>query len=93
MPIAVEQAYTETSVNMGVVTAVRGSIVDVTFDVSIPAIHNVIYAQNRTITLEVVSQLSSKKVRTIALTPTQGLARGMPAEDMGQPVACKTFGY
>lgn len=86
MPTEAEQVFIETSANMGVVTAVRGSIVDVTFDVSIPAIHNVIYAQNRTITLEVVSQLSSKKVRTIALTPTQGLARGMPAEDMGQPL-------
>lgn len=86
MPTKAEQAYIETSVNMGVVTAVRGSIVDVGFDLSIPAIHNVIYAQNRTITLEVVSQLSSNKVRTIALTPTQGLARGMPAEDIGQPL-------
>jgi F-type H+-transporting ATPase subunit beta len=86
MPIKAKQPYIETSVNMGVITAVRGSIVDVGFDLAIPAIHNVIYAQNRTITLEVVSQLSSKKVRTIALTPTQGLARGMPAEDMGHPL-------
>ena len=65
----------------GHVVAIRGSIVDVAFSGRPPAIHNVLYAQNRSIVLEVLSQLSSNKVRAIALTPTQGLARGMPVED------------
>ena len=65
----------------GLVVAIRGSIVDVIFSGRSPAIHNVLYAQNRSVVLEVLSQLSSNKVRTIALTPTQGLARGMPVED------------
>lgn len=86
MPNVIEQPYLQMSINKGIITAVRGSIVDVTFEQVIPAIHNIIYAQDRSITLEVVAQLSTKKVRTIALTPTQGLARGMLAEDTGQPL-------
>ncbi|WP_342804541.1 F0F1 ATP synthase subunit beta [Alteromonas sp. M12] len=71
---------------VGVVSAVRGSIVEIKFDHKPPAIHNIVYAKNRTIALEVLTQLPNNKVRTIALTPTQGLARGMQAEDSGQPL-------
>ena len=72
--------------NTGIVAAVRGSIVDLIFEQHIPAIHNVIYAQNKSVVLEVVAQLSAQKIRTIALTATQGLARGMLVEDSGGPL-------
>lgn len=83
---SMQQNLSENTVNNGVIAAVRGSIVDILFSAQVPAIHNIIYAQNRSVTLEVVSQLSHQKVRTIALSPTQGLARGMVAEDSGGPL-------
>lgn len=55
---------------VGVVSAVRGSIVEIKFEHKPPAIHNIIYANNRAIVLEVLTQLPDNKVRTIALTPT-----------------------
>lgn len=72
--------------NVGQIAAVRGSIVNIIFPARLPAIQNIVYAQNGTVTLEVVSQLSHNKVSAIALTATQGLARGMPAIDSGGPL-------
>ncbi|WP_277344129.1 F0F1 ATP synthase subunit beta [Paraglaciecola sp. 20A4] len=83
---SMQQNISDNTVNNGVIAAVRGSIVDIIFNQRVPAIHNIIYAQNRQITLEVVAQLSNQKVRTIALSATQGLARGMVAEDTGGPL-------
>ena len=70
----------------GVVMAVRGSIVDIRFTEQLPDIHTIIYANDGKITLEVVAQLSTEKVRTIALTPTQGLARGMIVQSSHGPL-------
>ena len=38
------------------------------------------------IVIEVLAQRDAHHVRGIALTPTQGLARGMPVEDTGGPL-------
>ena len=38
------------------------------------------------IVIEVMAQLDARRVRGIALTPTQGLARGMTVEDTGEPL-------
>ena len=38
------------------------------------------------IAIEVFSQLDAHRIRCIALTPTQGLARGMLVEDTGKPL-------
>ena len=38
------------------------------------------------IVIEVLAQLDAHHVRGIALTPTQGLARGMAVEDTGGPL-------
>ena len=73
--------------NQGTVVAVRGSVVDVRFDVQVPPIYSVLRTgQDRQIVIEVLSQLDALHVRGIALTPTQGLARGMPVEDTGKPL-------
>jgi F-type H+-transporting ATPase subunit beta len=71
----------------GTVLSVRGSVVDVKFVKDLPHIHGILYADNKNIVLEVMAQLSRDKVRAIALTPTQGLARGMLVEDSGKPLA------
>ena len=78
---------TETSSNRGAVVAVRGSVVDVRFDRRLPPIFSVLRAgADREIVVEVMTQLDASRVRGIALTPTQGLARGMPVEDTGAPL-------
>ncbi|MGB9233639.1 MAG: F0F1 ATP synthase subunit beta [Terriglobales bacterium] len=75
------------SSNHGAVVAVRGSVVDVRFDRCLPPIFSVLRAgADREIVVEVMTQLDASRVRAIALTPTQGLARGMPVEDTGAPL-------
>ncbi|MDQ6685350.1 MAG: F0F1 ATP synthase subunit beta, partial [Pseudomonadota bacterium] len=71
----------------GVVVAVRGSVVDLRFDSGLPAIYSVLHAgPDAKIVIEVLTQQGPKHVRGIALTPTQGLARGMTALDTGAPL-------
>ncbi len=75
------------SPNRGVVVAVRGSVVDVRFDAHLPPIYSVLRAgDRRQIVIEVLAQRDRRHVRGIALTPTQGLARGMAVEDTGGPL-------
>ena len=71
----------------GRVVAVRGSVVDVFFPGGAPALHRQLEAgADGGVVLEVVAHLASRRARAIALTPTQGLARGDPALDRGQPL-------
>ncbi len=73
--------------NLGVVVSVRGSIVEVRFDRSLPPIYSILLTgEQKHIVIEVLEQSSANHVRGIALTPTQGLARGMEAEDTGSPL-------
>jgi len=73
--------------NPGVVVSVRGSVVDVRFDSNLPPIYTVLRTgAERQIVIEVLAQLDARHVRGIALTPTQGLARGMAVEDTGRPL-------
>ncbi|MBK5206770.1 MAG: F0F1 ATP synthase subunit beta, partial [Polaromonas sp.] len=72
--------------NSGVVVSVRGSVVDARFDGQLPPIHTVLRANEGEIVLEVLAQRDARHVRAIALTPTQGLARGMVVEDTGGPL-------
>ncbi len=75
------------STNRGVVVAVRGSVVDVRFDHHLPPISSVLHAgREGEIVIEVLAQRDAHHVRGIALTPTQGLARGMVVEDTGGPL-------
>ena len=71
----------------GVVTSVRGSVVDVRFDDRLPPIYSLLRAgENGQIAIEVLMQLDVHHVRGVALHPTQGLARGMVVEDTGGPL-------
>src|SRR5271154_6566971 len=76
-----------TSANLGAVASVRGSVVEVRFDGPLPPIYTVLRAgaENK-IVIEVLAQSDARHVRGIALTPTQGLARGMVVTDTGGPL-------
>jgi F-type H+-transporting ATPase subunit beta len=72
---------------VGTIVSVRGSIVDIEFDTSLPPINSLLRAgKDARVVIEVLAQLSARKVRGIAMTPTQGLARGMPVQDTGGPL-------
>jgi F-type H+-transporting ATPase subunit beta len=73
--------------NLGVVVSVRGSVVDIRFDEHLPPIYSVLRAGDEgRIVIEVLAQSDARHVRGIALTPTQGLARGMAVADTGGPL-------
>jgi F-type H+/Na+-transporting ATPase subunit beta len=74
-------------VNMGTVAAVRGSVVDARFEQRLPPLNAVLRAgREAEMVIEVMTQLDARHVRGIALTPTQGLARGTPVQDTGAPL-------
>ncbi len=65
----------------------RGSVVDVRFERRLPPIHSVLRAgDGDAMVLEVLAQRDAHSVRCIALTPTQGLARGTAVRDSGLPL-------
>jgi F-type H+-transporting ATPase subunit beta len=82
--------------NAGKVSQVIGAVVDVEFEGEMPNILNAIKIAEKgdpakgipdiNITLEVASHLGDNKVRTVAMSATDGLVRGMPAVDTGQPI-------
>jgi F-type H+-transporting ATPase subunit beta len=74
------------AINIGNVVSVRGSVVDIQFSHSVPPIRSLLRAAQGRIVIEVLAQRDAHLVRGIALTPTQGLARGMPVEDSGGPL-------
>ncbi len=74
------------SSNLGAVVSVRGSVVDIRFDTRLPPVYSLLHAMEGEIAIEVLSQLDAHCVRGIALTPTQGLARGIAVEDTGGPL-------
>src|SRR5664280_2148527 len=76
-----------TTSSLGSIVSVRGSVVDVRFDAHLPPIYSVLRAGDQgRIVIEVLAQLDARHVRGIALTPTQGLARGMAVQDTGGPL-------
>jgi F-type H+-transporting ATPase subunit beta len=82
--------------NVGKVSQVIGAVVDLEFEEKMPEILNAITVEQKgdaekglpdiNITLEVAVHLGDSKVRTVAMSSTDGLVRGMPAVDTGQPI-------
>src|SRR5277367_5971757 len=71
----------------GAIVSVRGSVVDMRFEAHLPPIYSLLLAgADKQIVIEVLEQRDARHVRGIALTPTQGLARGMAVEDTGGPL-------
>lgn len=74
---------------VGLVTAIKGSVVDVRFIDDLPRIHSILYVaehDEQKIVLEVHTHLNAQTVRCIALTPTEGLARGTEVINSGEPL-------
>ena len=78
---------TDGSISRGVIVAVQGSVVDVRFEDRLPFIFSLLRTGDKgQVIIEVMEQLDTRNVRGIALTPTQGLSRGMMVEDTGEPL-------
>jgi F-type H+-transporting ATPase subunit beta len=76
----------------GHVVQIQGPVVDIGFPAgALPAINNAILIQDSTrkidLTVEVAQHLGNDVVRCIAMSSTDGLVRGMPVTDTGQPIA------
>ncbi len=80
--------------NIGKVLQVMGPVVDVEFEQGkLPTIYTALSLSNPAINdepdnlvLEVAQHLGDNVVRTIAMDVTDGLVRGMPVKDTGQPI-------
>jgi F-type H+/Na+-transporting ATPase subunit beta len=84
---AEEQKPLTKNVIKGRVVAIRGSVVDIQFEENLPSINSVVKTGGKMeIIIEVQFQLDTRHIRGIALTPTQGLARGMRAETTNEPL-------
>jgi F-type H+-transporting ATPase subunit beta len=76
----------------GHIVQVQGPVVDLGFAAGeLPSIYNAITikepARKINLTVEVAQHLGNDVVRCIAMSSTDGLVRGMPAEDTGKPIA------
>jgi F-type H+-transporting ATPase subunit beta len=77
----------------GIVTSVRGGVVDARFPFELPRVNNLLLAgESGQIIIEVALHLNSRSVRGIALTPTQGLSRGSSVLDTGEPLRAPVGG-
>ncbi len=75
--------------SQGKVTQIIGAVVDVKFDGDLPAILNALETTNngKRLVLEVAQHLGESTVRTIAMDATEGLVRGAPVSDTGEPIS------
>ncbi len=81
-------------VNMGSIIQVIGNVVDVEFpEGELPLIYTALLVSNPGINdvednlvIEVAQHLGDRVVRTIAMDMTDGLVRGMPVKNTGQPI-------
>jgi F-type H+-transporting ATPase subunit beta len=80
---------------VGKIVQIIGPVVDVEFpEDQLPAIYNAVHITDPgsgtgvavDIIAEVEQHLGENRVRCVAMEPTDGLVRGMRAEDLGQPI-------
>jgi F-type H+-transporting ATPase subunit beta len=79
--------------SIGKVVQVVGPVVDVEFPGALPSIYNAltvaykVEGQPVTLTLEVQQHLGDNTVRTISMSGTEGIKRGVEVTDSGQPIS------
>ncbi|MDP3725419.1 MAG: F0F1 ATP synthase subunit beta [Nanoarchaeota archaeon] len=75
----------------GIITQIMGPIVDVSFPQGeVPAVYTALTvktSEGKEITLEVEQHISNSEVRTVAMTSTDGLARGAEVVSMGKQIS------
>ncbi len=74
----------------GKITQIIGAVVDVRFDESLPPIYSALSvksANGQTIILEAEQHLGDNEVRTVAMSSTDGLLRGMEVTSEGKPIS------
>jgi F-type H+-transporting ATPase subunit beta len=84
-----------TASNVGRVIQVIGPVVDVQFEGGhLPAIYNALRVVNEggngdaiDVVVEVQQHLGENRIRAVAMKPTDGMQRGMPAHDTGAPIS------
>src|SRR2546429_8484413 len=82
------------SMSTGKIVQIIGPVVDVEFPSGyLPSIYNALKIRREVdghgeeITAEVAQHLGESTVRAVAMQPTDGLMRGLPVEDTGQPIS------
>ena len=77
--------------NTGKITAVIGPVVDVSFEKNkLPEILNALEIKKedgQNLVLEVQQHLGEDRVRTISMSGTEGLKRGISVKDLGKPIS------
>jgi F-type H+-transporting ATPase subunit beta len=74
--------------SQGKIVQIIGAVVDVEFPrAEVPKIYDALKIDGTQITLEVQQQLGDGVVRTIAMGASEGLQRGLPVANTGQPIA------
>ncbi|MBI4037149.1 F0F1 ATP synthase subunit beta [Candidatus Daviesbacteria bacterium] len=76
--------------NIGKIIQIIGPVVDLQFkEGQVPALYNAIEIKNgkSTTVLEVQQHLGEGQVRCVAMSPTDGLKRGMEAQDSDAPIS------
>jgi len=74
----------------GTVVQVTGPVVDIEFPArELPSIYNAVRIERAdgSLVVEVQQHLGNNRVRTVAMTTTDGLARGAKAIDLGAPIS------
>ena len=74
--------------NTGKIVQIIGSVLDIKFESSLPALYNAIEInlEGQILTFEVAQHLGDNVVRCIAMDSTDGLTRGMIAVDTEKPI-------
>ena len=72
----------------GYIVQIIGAVIDVEFPRdSVPSVYDALLLEGGETTLEVQQQLGDGIVRTIAMGSTEGLKRGLKAENTGKPIS------
>src|SRR2546430_10156343 len=82
--------------NVGTIVQVIGPVIDVEFEAGhLPEIYNALRVVSDgkgggtplDVICEVEQHLGENRVRAVAMKPTDGMQRGMPATDLGEPIS------
>jgi len=76
--------------NTGKIVQIIGAVVDIEFQDQLPALYNAIKTKTsdgNELVLETVQHLGANRVRAVSMGSTNGLQRGIEAEDTGSPIS------